>query len=110
VAGHATADFDPQAADRQVEFVMDNDDPGRIVHPMPVRQFANRLARLIHEGLRNSQRHSLTTDADLARQGKFLGPTKRTAVAVRQDGDDVGTHVVARAVVVVSGISEAYDQ
>jgi hypothetical protein len=31
-------------------------------------------------------------------------------VAVRQDGDDVGTHVVARAVVVVSGISEAYDQ
>ena len=89
---------------------MHDDDTGRVAHAVATNQLPDGLAGLIHKGLREGDGHPLTADANLARQGQLLGTTQQTTMAFGQHGNGVGTHVVPRAVVVVSGVPEADDQ
>ncbi len=110
MAGQAAAGLHPECPDRQVQLVMHHHDPGGVVDPMASHQAADRLAGLVHECLRECQRHPLATDTDLAGQGQLPGPPERATVPVGEHCHDIGAEVVERSHIFIAGIAQADNQ
>ena len=70
----------------------------------------HRLSRFVHVGLGEREHDALVVDARLGHKGPLLAPPEPLAAAFRQQGDDVGTEIVARALVLGLGVAQPDDQ
>ena len=102
-------DFTFSAADGQVELVVhDHDLLG--LDAVAARQRGDREPGVVHVRERDRERDALPADAHLVGAGALLALAQRRAVALREQLDDLGADVVARARVLVAGIAEPDDE
>src|SRR5690606_26294963 len=100
VAGQSSPELDLEAPDGQVEFVVDDDDLGRVVDAEPLDQRRGGGAGLVVEGGRDGgdDAGSGRRQAQLGHLGPFTTRGRQyLSVTRRQHGDAVGSDVVARA-------------
>src|SRR5581483_8700314 len=89
VPGQAAALFHLDAAERQVELVVHDDDVRGVGDAVTAHEGGDGAARVVHVRLREGERKRDGADADLVGEGVFLGLAQAAAVARREHGDDI---------------------
>ena len=112
VAGRAPSHLHLDPARRQVELVVDDDEPVGARDPEPFhRARRDGQPRLVHVGQRNGQHDEVIVEAGLGHDGSrpLLGP-EPLAPARRQELDDLGAEVVAGPLELRSRVAETHHQ
>src|SRR5437763_1186571 len=109
VTGQAAARLHLQLGDRKVELVVDHDELLGI-HAEPADEGADGVPRVVDVGERDRQRNAAPVDRDLVDERALLALPEASAVARREQLDDLGSKVVTRTSVLVARIAEPDDQ
>ncbi len=110
VAGEASSDLHPHAAHRQIELVVHDDDPPRILDAVTADELRDGLSGEVHVGLRERERDVLLAPLHLGDERLLLRSLQRGAGALCEQRDDFSAEVVAAASILLARIPQSHDE
>ena len=110
VTSQTATHLDLETTGFKVKFIVHDNQLLEILDAVTSNEHPDRLSAAIHVGLRERDCDSVFADAQLVSMRRFARRFERAAVTFDKFVNDLDANIVARALVVVSWISEADDQ